>query len=81
MWVRERDAAAIYARAATRWYGARTRSVALATIQEQSRQGDLKGVETWRLVHQELLVLERSRASLDEPPSPSIWSDAPHAKS
>jgi hypothetical protein len=80
MWVSERDAAAIYARAATRWYGARARSVALSTIQKLSRKGDLKGVEAWRLVHQELLALAPSRISLDQLPSPSIWSDAPHAK-
>jgi hypothetical protein len=80
MWVSERDAAAIYAKAATRWYGTRARSVALSTIQKLSRKGDLGGVEAWRLVHQELLVLEQSRVSLDRPPSPSIWSDAPRAK-
>ena len=81
MWVSERDAAAIYAKAATSWYGTRARSVALSTIQNLSRKGDLRGVEAWRLVHQELLALEQSRLLLDRPPTPSIGSDAPHAQS
>jgi hypothetical protein len=80
MWVSERDAAAIYARAATRWYGTRARSVVLSTIQRLSQKGDLRGVGAWRLVHQELLAQEQSRVSLDRPPSPSIWSHASHAK-
>jgi hypothetical protein len=58
MWVSERDAAAIYARVATKWYGRRARSVALATIQKLSRKGDVKGVNAWRLVCEELRSLE-----------------------
>jgi hypothetical protein len=81
MWVSERDAAAIYAKAATSWYGTRARSVAFSTIQKLNRKGDLRGVEVWRLVHQELLVLEQSRVPIDPPPTPSIWSNAPHAQS
>jgi hypothetical protein len=80
MWVSEREAAAIYARAATKWYGPRARTIALSTIEKLSRQGDLKGVKARRLVHEELLVLEQSRVSDDRLPSPSIWSNASRAK-
>jgi hypothetical protein len=72
MWVSERDAAAIYAKAATSWYGTRARSVAPSTIQKPSQRDDLRGVETWRRVQQELLVLEQSRVALEWPPTPSI---------
>ena len=80
MLVSEREAAAIYARAATRWYGARARSIALSTIQKLNRKGDLSGVEAWRLVHEELLVLEASRAALGRQPNLPICSDAPRTK-
>ena len=80
MWVSEREAAAIYARAATKWYGPRARTIALSTIEKLSRKGDLKGVKAWRIVHEELLVLERSRVSDDRLLNPSIWSNAQRAK-
>jgi hypothetical protein len=79
MWVSERDAAAIYAKAATKWYGRRARSVALATIQKLSRKGDVKGVEAWRLVCEELHTLEQLSVSHDSLPSPPISCDAPRA--
>jgi hypothetical protein len=80
MWVSERDAAAIYAKAATKWYGPRARSVAHATIQKLSRKGDVKGVKTWRLVCEELLSLEQPSASRASLPSPSICSDVARAQ-
>src|SRR6516162_4260254 len=80
MLVSEREAAAIYARAATRWYGARARSIAPSTIRKLSRKGDLSGVEAWRLVHEELLVLESSRAALGRQPNLPICSDAARTK-
>ncbi len=64
MWVSEREAAAIYAKAATKWYGPRARSVALSTIEKLNQKGDLKGVQAWRLVHQQLVALERSPVAL-----------------
>ena len=79
MWVSERDAAAIYAKAATKWYGPRARSVALAAIQKLSRKGDVKGVKAWRLVCEELHSLEQLSASQHVLPGPSICSDAPRA--
>jgi hypothetical protein len=69
MWVSERDAAAIYAKAATKWYGPRARSVALATIQKLSRRGDVKGVNAWRLVCEELYSLKQPSVSQDSVPS------------
>ena len=80
MWVSEREAAAIYAKAAMKWYGPRARSVALSTAEKLSQKGDLKGVKAWRLVCEELLLLEQPRVSHDPVPSPSIWFDAPQAK-
>jgi hypothetical protein len=80
MWVSERDAAAIYAKAATKWYGSRARSVALATIQKLSLKGDVKGVEAWRLVCEELHSLEQLSLSHDSLPSPSICSDVSPAQ-
>jgi hypothetical protein len=72
MWVSERDAAAIYAKAATKWYGPRARSVALATIQKLSRRGDVKGVKAWRQVCEELYSLKQPSVSQGSVPSPSI---------
>jgi hypothetical protein len=80
MWVSERDAAAIYAKAATKWYGPRARSVALATIRKLSLKGDLKGVEVWRLVCEELHSLEQLSVSRDSLPNPSICSDVSRAQ-
>jgi hypothetical protein len=63
MWVvTERDAAAVYARASLSWYGRkRAKSVAHSMVRKLSKQGDLKGVKTWRLVSEELLRLEEER--------------------
>ena len=80
MWVSERDAAAIYAKAATKWYGSRARSVALATIQKLSLKGDVKGVKAWRLVCEELHSLEQLSVPHDALPSPSIYPDVARAK-
>ncbi len=76
MWLSEREAAAIYAKAASRWYGPRARSVALSTIQKLDRKGDFKGVRAWRLVHEQLVARESPPMPLGPVTSPSIRSDA-----
>jgi hypothetical protein len=76
MRVSEREAAAIYAKAAMKWYGPRARSVALSTIQKLDQKGDSRGVTAWRLVHEHLLALEASRVAHHQQPSLSMHSDA-----
>ena len=72
MWVSEREAAAIYAKAAMKWYGPRAQSVALSTIEKLSQKGDLKGVNAWRLVCEELAGLELPSVSHDRQPNSPI---------
>ena len=56
MWsVTEHEAAAMYARASLKWYGAaRAKSVARSMVRKLGQKGDLKGARTWRLVAQEI---------------------------
>jgi hypothetical protein len=62
MWITERESAAMYARASVKWYGAaRAQSVARSIIRKLAKQGDLRGVKTWRLVSEELVRIERER--------------------
>jgi hypothetical protein len=56
MWVTEREAAAMYARASLKWYGAtKAEAVAHSMTRKLGKAGDLKGVRAWRLVAEELV--------------------------
>jgi hypothetical protein len=58
------EAAAMYARASLKWYGApRAKSVAGSMVRKLGKQGDLKGVRAWRLVSEELIRIEREQRS------------------
>ena len=63
MWVvSEREAAAMYARASVKWYGAaRAASVAGAMARKFGKKGDLKGVRAWRLVAESVLNCQAPR--------------------
>jgi hypothetical protein len=63
MWIMsEREAAAIYAKACLKWYGAaRAHAVARSMAKKLGQRGDLKGVRAWRLVAKELTRLEQDR--------------------
>jgi hypothetical protein len=60
MWtVTEHEAAAMYARASLKWFGAaRARSVARSMVRKLGQKGDLKGARIWRLVAEELGRIE-----------------------
>jgi len=81
MWVvTEREAAAMYARASVKWYGAaQAASVAGAMARKFRKKGDLKGVGAWRLVAEELLRLELSRAAPNERQKPAVAVNARRA--
>jgi len=81
MWVvSEREAAAMYARASVKWYGAaRAASVAGAMARKLGKRGDLKGVRAWRLVAEELVRLELSGAAPNERQKPAVAVNARRA--
>ena len=60
MWVTEREAAAMYARASLKWYGVtRAEAVAQSMARKLGKAGDLKGVRAWRLVAEELVRIKQ----------------------
>ena len=60
MWVSEREAAAMYARASLKWYGAtKAEAVAQSMARKLGKTGDLKGVRAWRLVAEELVRIKQ----------------------
>jgi hypothetical protein len=61
MVITKQEAAIIYAAACCKWYGARAKSVVQSKIRLLKEKGDLKGVEAWQLVADEL-----SRKGLSE---------------
>jgi hypothetical protein len=73
MWIiSEREAAAMYAKASLKWYGAaRARSVAHSMVRKFGKNGDLKGARVWRLVAEELVRTERERQL-----SPAVQEDS-----
>lgn len=54
MYVTQREAAQIYAKACRAWYGPRARRVVLKTIQQMRTRGDQSGVKAWEQVAAEL---------------------------
>jgi len=50
MFVTAEEAAAMYARACRRWYGAKATSVVNSQIRALMAKGDRKGVAAWRRV-------------------------------
>ena len=81
MWVvTEREAAAMYARASVKWYGAaRAASVARAMERKFGKKGDLKGVRAWRLVAEELVRLKLSGPAPNERQRPPVAVNARRA--
>ena len=64
MWVTEREAAAMYARASLKWYGAtKAEAVAHSMARKLGKAGDLKGVRAWRLVAEELVRIKQETRS------------------
>jgi hypothetical protein len=66
MVITKAEAATIYVAACRKWYGARAKSVVQSRIRQLNGKGDLKGVEAWQLVANELsrkssAELERAR--------------------
>ena len=54
MYVSERDAAAIYARACRAWYRDRAQQVVARRIKQLRKNGDVSGVRAWTEVEAEL---------------------------
>jgi hypothetical protein len=60
MRVTEREAAAIYAKASLKWYGAtKAEAVAHSMASKLGKAGDLKGVRAWRMVAEELVRIKQ----------------------
>jgi hypothetical protein len=65
MYVREEDAAAMYARACISWYGAKARRVVGTKIRHLRRIGDVEGVKAWSQVAAQLSKTQKRTTPIE----------------
>src|SRR5262245_53884138 len=63
VFVTEKEAAAIYAKASWKWYGPKAKSVARSMIRRFGKKGDETGVKAWQRVLEEIEQIEKRSAS------------------